>query len=189
MPALLAVLIGILLGYAAGGSLAGLSHLELRAEWFMILLFVFQALARGRLLGLVGTSRLSLAVWVVASTILAGSMLQNAKTPGMLLGVLGILLNVDVVLVNWAMPVVLGAKAGLVAMTSAGETAATTGGFYRIATDGDLLIWLGDVIPVEWGRAVLLVSPGDVTLMVAVAVVIVHGMALDRPIDKVAVEA
>jgi hypothetical protein len=63
---------------------------------------------------------------------------------------------------------------------SATEVARSTGSFYRVATPGDLLLWLGDVMPVTWGHTVLLVSPGDVVLMVAVAVVIIYGMKLGR---------
>jgi hypothetical protein len=180
VPALFAVVVGILLGYAAGGSLPRLGHLKLRFEWLIIPLFVAQAVARGRVLGMVGASQLSLLVWTLASVVLVAAMLANWTIPGMALGAAGILMNIDVVLVNGTMPVVLGDHAELAGTVSVAEVARSTGSFYRVATPGDLLLSLSDVMPVTWGRSVLLVSPGDVVLMVAVAVVIVYGMMLDR---------
>jgi hypothetical protein len=176
VPALVAVACGVLLGYGCGGSLSRLGCLRLRFEWLILPLFVIQAAARGRLLGLVGASQISILAWTLASSALVVAMLLNYETPGMLLGAAGVLMNLDVVLMNAAMPVVLGAKVGTAEGVSALDPARDTGGFYRLASQGDLLVWLGDSVPVTLGRTVLLVSPGDVVLMVAVAVVIVHGM-------------
>ena len=189
MPALVAVVLGIVLGFASGGSLSRLGLLKFRFEWLILPLFVVQAVARGRLLGLVGASQLSLSVWTAASSLLAIAMLLNWKFPGMALGAAGILMNLDVVLLNAAMPVVLGGQAGPAATVSAAEMARSTGSFYRVATQGDLLAWLGDVIPVTWGRSIMLVSPGDVVLMVAVVVAIVCGMSGDVRGDSHALSA
>ena len=189
MPALVAVVLGIVLGFACGGSLSRLGLLKFRLEWLILPLFVIQAVARGRLLGIVGASQISLGVWTVASSLLVVAMFLNWKFPGMALGAAGILMNLDVVLLNAAMPVVLGGKAGLAATVSAAEVARSTGSFYRVATQGDLLAWLGDVIPVAWGRSVMLVSPGDVALMVAVVVIIVCGMLGDVRGDGLVVAA
>jgi len=178
MPAVVAVTLGILLGYAAGGSLGRLGGLKLRFELLIVPLFVLQALARGRLLGLVGASKWSLAVWVASSVLLVGAMLTNWKIPGMAIGVAGILMNLDTTLLNSAMPVVLGGRTELLASVSAAEVASSSGSFYRVAQTGDLLTWMGDVMPVAWGRSMMLVSPGDVVLMVAVVAVIVWGMTV-----------
>ena len=181
MPALAAVLIGILLGYAAGGRLGGLSKLKLRFEWLVLVLFVVQATARGRLLGMVGPSQLSLAVWVLASSLLILAMAANWRIPGMALGATGVLMNVDVVLLNAGMPVLLGESAKTGSFAAAAEFAHGTGSFYRVAQQADALKWLGDAMPITMGRSLVLVSPGDIVLVVAVAVVIVHGMSLDAP--------
>ena len=186
MPALAAVLVGILLGYAVGGSLTRLGRLKLRLEWLIIPLFVIQAVARGRMLGMIGASQWSLSVWTASSCVLVCAMLVNWRTPGIALGAAGILMNLDVVLLNRAMPVVLGERTGLLAGVSAAEVARSTGTFYRVAAQGDLVAWLGDAMPVTWGRSAMLVSPGDVVLMVAVAVVIVYGMSFDALDDRVA---
>ena len=175
MPALIAVVLGIVLGSAVGGSLPRLGLLTLRFELLLIPLFAVQAIARGRLLGLVGASRFSLAVWVASSILLVSVMLLNWRTPGMAIGAAGVLMNLDVVLVNRAMPVLGGG--GLLASAPVAEVASRTGGFYRVVEQGDLFTWLGDVMPIAAGRSVALVSPGDVVLMIAVAVVIMFGMS------------
>ena len=177
MPALLAVVLGILLGWATGGSLRCLSRLKLRLEWLVLPLFVLQALARGRVLGLVGASQLSLFVWTMVSCLLVCAMLLNCKIPGMALGAVGVLMNADVVLLNAAMPVALGNRLGSGSVEAAAGILQSTGGFYRLARPADLIVWLGDIIPVAQANDLLLVSPGDVVLMVAVVCIIVHGMA------------
>ena len=180
MPALVAVVVGLLLGLASGGSLSQLAGLKLRWEWLVLSLFIVQAAARGRLLGLTSASQWSLAVWTTASTALVVVMLLNWRTPGMGLGAIGILMNLDVVLLNAAMLVVHGERVQLGQAATAVDIVQSTGGFYRIASQGDLLSWLGDSIPVALGRSILLVSPGDVVLMVAVIVIIVYGTSPSR---------
>jgi len=101
----------------------------------------------------------------------------------MVLGALGILMNLDVSLLNSAMPVVLRDSAHFSPVIAA-QLAVTTGGFYRVASSGDLLVWLGDAIPVGWSGSLFLVSPGDVVLAVAMAIVIVYGMGLDPSIGR-----
>ena len=176
MPALAAVLIGILLGYATGGKLDGLGQLKLRFEWLIVVLFIVQATARGRLLGFVGASRLSLAVWVAASAALVVAMAFNWRIPGMALGAIGVLMNTDVVLLNAGMPVFPVDRAGTMSASAAAELTHSTGSFYRVAQQADAFKWLGDAMPFTIGRSLLLVSPGDIVLVVAVAVVIVYGM-------------
>ena len=177
MPALVAVAVGILLGLAMGGSLSNLGTLRLRFELLILPLFLVQGIARGRLFGLVGASRWSLSVWIMSSVLLVCVMLLNWRIPGVALGAAGVLMNIDVVLLNSAMPMVLGASAGPLASISATELARSTGNFYRVAEQGDLLTRIADVMPIVWGRTYLLASPGDVVLMIAVAVVIIHGMS------------
>jgi hypothetical protein len=179
MPALIAVIGGVLLGLACGGTLYGLRDLKLRWEWLVLPLFVVQAVSRGRLLGIVGASQWSLVVWVGASSALVFALLSNWRTPGMVLGAVGIMMNLDGVLLNRAMPVVIGQKAGLSTVTAA-QVAMGTGGFYRLARPGDLLVWLGDSMPVVLGPSEMMISPGDIVLMVAIAVTIVSAMVVVR---------
>jgi len=98
----------------------------------------------------------------------------------MALGGAGILMNVDVVLLNRAMPVAVQGGIELASMDTAVEIARSSGAFYRAALGGDLLPWLGDVIPFALGRSAFLISPGDVVLMVAVVVALVFCMADER---------
>ena len=48
MPALVAILLGLLLGAGSGGAFRRMASLRLRAEWLILPLFVLQAIARGR---------------------------------------------------------------------------------------------------------------------------------------------
>ena len=178
MPALISVILGILLGWAIGGSVRRLAGLELHLEWLLLPLFVLQALARGRALGVVGASQLSIYVWAASSTLLVFVMLLNWKTPGMALGAVGILMNLDVVLLNSAMPVVLGGSIESISIEAA-SIVRSTGGFYRVAGAGDLLTWIGDVIPVSQSHGLLMISPGDVVLMVAVSCIIMRSMVYE----------
>jgi cellobiose-specific phosphotransferase system component IIC len=175
MPALAAVVAGVVLGLGSGGTLGGLKQFRLQWEWLILPLFVVQAVSRGRLLGVVGASQWSLVVWVGASAALAVALLKNWRIPGLALGALGILMNVDVVLLNHAMPVAAN-QVGTSSTIAAAEVALSSGGFYRLSAQADLLSWLGDSMPVELGRSAFLLSPGDVVLMVAVVVAIVYAM-------------
>jgi hypothetical protein len=174
-----AVALGILLGFAIGGSLRKLGNLKLRGEWFILPLFLIQAISRGRLFDAVGASDWSLAVWAVASSALVLAMVLNWRIPGMALGAAGILMNLNVVIVNQAMPVLIGWSHEYGAVLSAAEIVRASGGFYRAAAQGDIMVWLGDLMPVAIGRDVLLLSPGDVVLMVAIAVTISNAMLFD----------
>jgi len=176
MPALVALIIGWILGRTAGGTLRGLGALRLRFESLILPLFVVQALARGRVLGAVGASRWPILVWVVSSTLLVVMLLANSRVPGMALGAVGVLVNVDIVVINSAMPLVVGGLVHPATPASAGELASTSGHFYRVAGQGDLFTWLGDVIPLELGRSIMLFSPGDVALLVGVAVAVAYAM-------------
>jgi hypothetical protein len=175
--AVFAIVLGIVLGISVGGSLRGLGDLRLRLEWLILPLFVVQAVSRGRLLGVVGASEWSTAVWTAASCALVCAMLVNWRVPGMSLGAAAILLNLDVVLLNRGMPILISKESSPSAIAAVSEIARGTGGFYRLAAHGDLMAWLGDCIPLAIGRSVVLVSAGDVALMVGVAVVVIHGMS------------
>jgi hypothetical protein len=175
--ALFAIIVGMVLGISIGGSLRRLGNLRLRFEWLILPLFVVQAVSRGRLLGVVGASEWSTAVWTVSSCALVCAMLMNWRVPGMSLGAAAILLNLDAVMLNHGMPVLIAQATSPSAIAGVSEIVRGTGSFYKLAAQGDLMGWLGDCIPLAIGRSVLLVSPGDVALMVGVAVVVVFGMS------------
>ena len=73
----------------------------------------------------------------------------------MALGATGVLMNVDVVLLNAGMPVLLGESAKTGSFAAAAEFAHGTGSFYRVAQQADALKWLGDAMPITMGRSLV----------------------------------
>lgn len=175
MPALVATGLGILLGYGCGGSLGALSRLDVRFGWLVLGSFIVQSLSRGRILGLVAPTTLSLPLWVLSSVTLLIALFVNRKIPGMVVAGIGLLLNLDVFLANAAMPVG-GATLGAKHAVQVAQGILRSGGFYRAVDASTLLAWLSDTIPVQAGVASTLLSAGDLLLMIAVVTVIVSAM-------------
>lgn len=180
MPAFLALLIGVLVGLLSGGKLRTLASFRLRFEVPILLLFVLQAAARGRLLWMLTPTRVGLVVWMCSSAVLCVLLLANRGIPGVALTAIGLLLNIDVVLANGGMPVRAGSlsAAQLVAMLA---SIARSGGFYRLANGSTMSPWLGDVMPLTVFGSRLLVSVGDVALAVGVLSAVVFAMTSGIP--------
>lgn len=175
MIALAAIVLGLAIGVACGGSIRGLNAVSLRFEWPVLLLFAVQALARGRVAG-TRASSLGIVVWVLSCVVLLVFLAPDWLRIGVWVAGMGIALNVFVVLLNGGMPVVLASQ------TVANETAVSVArgaGFYQLAGPGTLMGVLGDVLSLTIGGYHILVSPGDVLLALGVAVFIVVPM-VDR---------
>jgi hypothetical protein len=171
MIALVAIGLGLFAGFAAGGTLGGLSNLRLRGEMAIISVFAVQGIARGRIVG-TSASDWAMALWVAVSILLVGLLVLNARQPGALLAAAGMLLNLDVVLVNGAMPVVPGADAHV----GAAVVLTSSGGFYRLASAGVLGLWAADVLNLSVLGQRYALSVGDLMLAVGVAVIIANAM-------------
>jgi hypothetical protein len=178
MVAAIALAAGIVAGLAAGGSVMEISRLRLRGEITLLVAFIVQAVARGRLVGTVASSW-GTAVWIGASVLLVGLLAVNARHPGAVLAAGGTLLNVVVVLANGAMPVVLAE--GLSVRSAV--VASASGGFYRLAQPGMLAVWAGDVLPLNLLGETYFLSIGDVLLGVGVAVLVASTM-LQAPVKQ-----
>ncbi len=85
----------------------------------------------------------------------------------------GLALNLLVVLSNGGMPVLLTDP---IALSNAGAQISRSLGFYQLAGPGTVLASLGDVVPLGLGAYRVLLSPGDVLLVVGVAALIVSSM-------------
>lgn len=167
MLAAAAILLGISIGLISGGDVGSLKHVEVRHSTLLICLFIVQGASRGRLPFTTTTPDWVIPVWAVTSLAVVAIAALNLHSPGMVLAAAGVMLNLDVVLMNGAMP--LAAPTGG-ALPVAGEA------FYRLATPSMFAWHLGDVIPLSLAGSVYLVSVGDVLLAVAVAIFIVAGM-------------
>ena len=134
MVALGAVAIGLALGWLGGGGLRGLESVKLRFEWPVLILFLVQAVARGRIAS-VSASRLGLILWAFSCVALVLLVAPDWRRPGIWLVAVGLELNLLVVLLNGGMPLFLPADASL---GGAAASVARSLGFYQIAGPGTL---------------------------------------------------
>jgi hypothetical protein len=173
MIALAAIVLGLSLGIACGGSARGLETLSLRFEWPVLLLFVVQGIARGRIGG-ANASAFGLGVWAASCIILIVLLVPDWRRVGIWVLGVGLALNLLVVLANGGMPVLLNDPMEL---SKAGAQIARSMGFYQLAGPGTALALLGDVLPLDLGAYRVLLSPGDVLLLVGVAALICSSMS------------
>lgn len=175
MPLVLLVLVvSLAVGWLAGGRLANLAHVELRATWL-----VFAAVAAQLALG--GLAAFDLPAAELSRPLLAGSHLAllgfiaaNRYRPGMLLVLIGLAMNAAVIVANGGMPV---SGDALVAL---GGQAVVEPGKHQLLTEATRLPWLGDVLPVPFLRSV--VSPGDIVLAAGVGILVVAQMRRFPPL-------
>lgn len=171
MAGLAAVLVGIALGIACGGSLRRLEDTRLRFAWPVLIVFVVQGVARGRIAG-ASPSALGVVVWVLSCVALLALLLPEWRRDGVWIAGLGIALNLLVVLLNGGMPI---AQEGLTARIDATPTTVLSKGFYQMAGPGTLFGAAGDVLPFFTSGYRILASPGDVLLALGVAILVVGG--------------
>jgi len=164
-----AIALGFIGGFLSGGAFKGLAELRIRYEWAVLISFLVQGVARGRLEGTTA-SPWATAVWTSISVMLAILLFLNRRAPGALIAGAGVLINVDVVLANHGMPVVVDASNR--ALTAVGNS----GGFYHVAGPATVLAWAGDVLRFQAFGGLELVSVGDVLLVVGVAVIVAQAM-------------
>jgi len=167
MPAVIAVAIGLILGSAAGGSFALMKGVDLRFEGLLVLGFLIQGLARGRLLPGLPSAGSGMFIWVLSSLVVVVLLAVSIGRPGIYLVTLGTLLNVALVMLNGAMPI-------LYAGGNAGKTLAGTG-FYQLLNQSAIMPWAADVMVISWGDTYL-ASIGDVLLFVGVVTFLVAAM-------------
>lgn len=173
--ALCAVLMGLALGKLSQGRILRLSDARTFPAHWLALAFLAQGAARGRLPGFLGVEY-GLIVWgaicVVVIAVLLVGLRSSARTKslslsGALLVVLGMAANVLVVLANGSMPVIASAPLSSVA---------AAGPFYSLTTEATIAPWAGDVLAVRLGSFDMLLSVGDILLLVGVVVWILEVM-------------
>jgi len=174
--ALAAIILGLALGAASGGSLRRLQHVKVRHEWLVLAFFAAQAFARGRIAGSTA-SAFGTTLWALTCVVLLGSLWADWRQPGVWVVCVGLALNLLVVLLNGGMPIALNLE------TLTGDAAVTiarTLSFYQVAGPETSMAMLGDVVPLSVGAYRVLVSPGDVLLAIGVAVFLANGMTVVR---------
>jgi hypothetical protein len=173
---LFAIILGIALVPAVGGTLGVLRRANLQAAVlvpFALLLQTFSA-SGGFPWGAAHSALLSVALWMAGAALLAAVCLSNHRLHGMRIIALGLCMNALVIAANVGMPVGLTALAELDATDDARE-AVEQSALYQMQEETTYLIVLADVLPVPGPtlmRAV--VSLGDLLLFVGVVVTIVE---------------
>lgn len=178
MSLVLAVLlVGLLLGWLAGGTLDRLGGVVLRRRRLVAAALVVQLTG-----SLVGGPAFPLAL--AASAVLAVAFLAaNRGLRGTGLVALGLLANALVVLANGAMPVSRAASA----RAGVQDPVAGLDLRHEPADRTTRLPVLGDVVPVPLPLRPEVVSPGDVLVAAGLAQLVVAGMLARRqrvPVDR-----
>lgn len=162
------LLVSLVLGAVLGGSVSRLATLPFRG-WRLLI-----GAATAQLISSM-TSGWAYAVSAAVSAALAlGFLGRNRRLPGLALVAGGLLLNAGVIAANGAMPVSENAAAAagidLEAITAGADPR------HELAGGGTWLPWLGDVLPVRLPIRPEVASPGDATVAVGLALLVVTGM-------------
>jgi len=183
MLAAAGILLGLSSGLASGGSFRNLRDTHLRMEGLVLVLFVLQAVARGRLAGF-GATRFALWAWAVACIVLSGVLVGEYRRPGIWLLQTGLLLNALVVILNNGMPIALPNDVSREVAIAAVQQSA---GFYQLANPTNLGLVLGDVFRLNLGGSVFLASPGDLLMVAGVSAFVSSAMvpvSLVEPVPR-----
>ena len=169
-----ALVVGVLLGIAAGGRPSNLARRRLRLAWLLAACALLQVVAE--VFDVPQTAGL---VMVLASYAgLSAFALSNIGLVGMPVVLVGLLANLVVISLNAGMPVRESAILAAHASTRAEVHSLDFGAKRHLETDDDRAVVLGDILPVRPTREVL--SFGDLILAFGVADVIFR---LLRPIE------
>jgi hypothetical protein len=171
----IALVVGVLLGIAAGGRPSNLGRRHLRLASLLAISALLQVVAE--VFDVPQTAGL---VMVLASYAgLAAFALSNIGLVGMPVVLVGLVANLLVIGLNAGMPVRESAILEAHASTRREVHAIDFGAKRHLATDDDRLVVLGDIVPVRPSREVL--SFGDLILAFGVADVIFR---LLRPVES-----
>lgn len=157
------ILIGLLLGWGLHGRLRYLADVRIRGWWLAPLAPALQAAPAPTIEADWGRFAPA-AMLALSFVVLLLVVAVNLRNRGFGLILFGLVLNLAVILVSQGMPVSADALREIGAEEDIERLAdAELGDKHHLATDDDLLRWLGDMIPIrEPFNAVL--SPGDVLM-------------------------
>jgi hypothetical protein len=166
---LVPLVVGLLIGLAAGGNIGNLAHLQFRWPWFVLAVLVIrEAVLLTPLNRVEGVQY----VYVAAlASLIAWTALHVKRVPGVWMVTAGAASNLIVILANGARMPVAPALAGV--LVSRGHV-----GQYVLMSSTTNLNWLADWIAFPWPvRGAY--SPGD--LLIALGIGIVTLLAVVRP--------
>jgi hypothetical protein len=166
------LVIGLLLGWGFGGALRNLAHLRVGLWWMYPVGLVLQVVSVPRFE--TGTARyLPFAVLLFSYVVLISVTAINWQLRGFPVILVGLVLNLIPIALNQGMPV--SGQAVREVGGSVEDVPTERGGKHHLATDDDLAVFLGDVLPV---RAPFreVVSVGDLVLWLGAAVFLAGAM-------------
>jgi hypothetical protein len=158
---LLGLVLGALLGLAAGGRVSGLAQLHLRGDYVLVGLLIMQgALPALSAAGIAG--EILYWAWALTFPAMAAVCLLNVKTPGMAVAGAGLVLNAAAVLLNHGMPVL---PAAVVAAGGSLEMLRDPDFAHNAVSAATRLSFLADVLPIPGPAGIRAVaSAGDLML-------------------------
>jgi hypothetical protein len=169
-----ALVIGVVLGFLTGGRARNVNRRSLELVWLLVASVAVQGAAEV----LDVSDGLGLAMVLVSYVGLSAFAVANIRLVGMPVVLVGLLCNLVVITVNSGMPVRAEAIVASGAATADELDTIDFGAKRHLETDDDVLVVLGDIIPVPATNEVL--SFGDLILAVGVADVVFR---LLRPVE------
>lgn len=159
----LALVLGIVLGIAAGGRVANVMRRRLELVWLLAISVAIQVAAET----VEASDEIGLAMVLVSYVGLSAFAIANIRFVGMPVVLVGLLCNLLVITANGGMPVRGDAIVAARAATTDELAALDFGAKRHLEDRDDVLVVLGDIVPVRPTREVL--SFGDLILAVGVA--------------------
>jgi hypothetical protein len=171
---LYAILIGLLVGFVAGGRLSGLAAIQLRWSWIIVLgLFVQVVLFSEPVRAWIGS--LGPPIYVASTALVIAAVLANRAVPGMPILALGAANNLAAIVANGGyMPADPAALSALGAADPTAYSNSTVSADPALAPLTDIF-----VLP-TWVPFANVFSVGDVLIGLGVIVVIVAAMRAGR---------
>ena len=163
MLVLVPLVLGLLIGVAAGGKISNLATLRFRWPWFVLAVLLIREAAVLRPFNQVEGVQYVYAAAVAA--LVAWTALHVRRLPGVWVVTLGAAMNLVVILANGArMPVAAGLAGSLVHRGHLGQ--------YVLMGQGTNLNWLADWIGFTWPFPGAY-SPGDLVIAVGIGIVVI----------------
>ena len=166
MLVLVPLVLGLVLGLAAGGKLGNLAYVRFRWPWFVLLVLAIRIAVLQTPLDRV--EGLQYVYAAAQAGLVAWSAWHIARLPGVWLVTIGAAMNTIVILANGARMPVTTAMAD--ALAQRGHTAE-----YVVMGPGTVLNWLGDSIVLPWPVPGAY-SPGDLVLAVGIGITLLLAM-------------
>jgi hypothetical protein len=160
---LVPLLLGLVIGVAAGGKLGNLATLRFRWPWFVLVVLLIREAAVLRPFNQVDGVQYVYAAALAA--LVAWTALHIKRLPGVWVVTLGAAINLAVILANGArMPVAAGLAGSLVQRGHIGQ--------YVLMGPGTNLNWLADWIGFSWPFPGAY-SPGDLLIALGIGIVVI----------------